>query len=104
MLMFIMIIASCFRGVGRSVRAMEDAVTQRRDQLFVWAMGAALFAHVITFMSVSYFDQNIVNWYLLLAMIATATDQFVRAQPREHEQADLLESNSQVYGESRLAF
>jgi hypothetical protein len=76
--LFIMIIARGFQGVGRSVRAMED-VEPRRDQLFVWAMGAALLAHVVTYMSTSYFDQNIVNWYLLLAMISSAANQYVRA-------------------------
>ena len=78
MFLFIMIIARCFQGVGRSVRAMED-VEPRRDQLCVWAMGAALFAHVVTYMSTSYFDQNGVNWYLLLAMISTGSGLFIPA-------------------------
>jgi hypothetical protein len=103
MFLFIMIIASCFQGVGRSVRAMED-VEPRRDQLCVWAMGAALLAHVVTYMSTSYFDQNIVNWYMLLAMIATATDQFVRTQPREHAQVEQFETDAEVHYESRLGF
>ena len=44
-----------------------------RCDFALWAMGAALFAHAITFLSISYFDQNFVNWYLLLALISTAT-------------------------------
>jgi ABC-type Mn2+/Zn2+ transport system permease subunit len=43
----------------------------------LWAMGAALFAHAVTFISVSYFDQNFVNWYLLLAIIGTLTGPFL---------------------------
>ena len=34
-------------------------------------MGCALIVHVFSFISVSYFDQNFVNWYMLLAIIAT---------------------------------
>ena len=36
-----------------------------------WAFGEALFAHAVTYISVTYFDQNFVNWYLLLAMISS---------------------------------
>jgi hypothetical protein len=82
---------------------MED-VQPRRDQLCVWAMGAALLAHVVSYISVSYWDQNIVNWYMLLAMIATATDQFVRAQPREHAQVEQFQNDAEVQYESHLAF
>jgi hypothetical protein len=37
---------------------------------FAWALGAALFAHAVTFISVSYFDQNVIIFYLLLASIS----------------------------------
>jgi len=69
MLLFIAIIVYCFKGLGRALRAIEDQSFAAR--ITVWSMGAALFAHTMTFFSVSYFDQIIVIWYLLLAMIAT---------------------------------
>jgi hypothetical protein len=68
MLLFIAILVRCFRGVGRSARVAESL----RDKRFIWAIGAALTSHAVSFMSVAYFDQNVVNWYLLLAMISTA--------------------------------
>ena len=37
-------------------------------------MGIMLFAHMVTFIAVTYFDQMIVFWYLLLAMISTVND------------------------------
>jgi hypothetical protein len=37
---------------------------------FIWAMGAALFANVIAFVGISYWDQTQVGWYALLAMIS----------------------------------
>jgi hypothetical protein len=36
----------------------------------VWALGASLFAHAVSFMSVSYFDQSFVALYVTLAAIA----------------------------------
>lgn len=75
MFLFIAIIVCCFRGVGRTVREMENE--SRSTQLYLWALGAALFAHVVNYMGVPYFDQNVVNWYLLLAIISTLTGPFL---------------------------
>ena len=41
----------------------------RRQQFFVWAFGASLLANVVGFFGISYFDQTIVVWYAILAMI-----------------------------------
>jgi hypothetical protein len=77
MLLFIWIIVSAFRLVGSTWRAMADIGEPVASQFFVWGLGAALFAHVVSYISVSYFDQNFVNWYLLLAMIATVGNEFL---------------------------
>lgn len=69
MILFISILVYGFKSVGRAVRLARDE--SLRVRLFVWGMGAALFAHAVGFISISYFDQNVVNWYLLLAMIST---------------------------------
>jgi len=71
MLLFILVIVRCFGAVGLTVGALDEK--SRELQFCVWALGAALFSHVVTFLSVSYFDQNFVNWYLLLAIISTAS-------------------------------
>jgi hypothetical protein len=67
MALFIAIIVLAFRDVGVGVR--KQPIRGIRFQ--VWAMGCALIVHVFSFISVSYFDQNFVNWYMLLAIIAT---------------------------------
>lgn len=36
----------------------------------VWAFGVSLLGHCLSFLSVSYFDQIIVIWYWLLAVMA----------------------------------
>ena len=71
MILFILTIVFCFRAVGRTVRRLP-ATHGGDERRLVWALGAALFAHAASFMSISYFDQNVVNWYMLLAMIGTA--------------------------------
>ena len=72
MVLFIYVIVQCFRGLGK---AQHIAVSHPLGKRFcVWAIGAALFAHVVTFFSVSYFDQSIVFWYMLLAIISSITD------------------------------
>lgn len=71
MVAFIVIIIFCFRELGKSNFVLKD---QSKDlKIFSWSLGAALFAHILSFMAVSYFDQIIVFWYLLLAMISVFT-------------------------------
>jgi hypothetical protein len=76
MILFIAIVAIAFKGVGRAVVG-SDGKKPEAEVRMLWALGAALFAHAVTFISVSYFDQNFVNWYLLLAVIGTLTGPFL---------------------------
>jgi hypothetical protein len=62
---FIGVIVVTFSNLGRAIR-FAPANSRR----FLWAIGATVFAHVMTFLSVAYFDQNSVNWCLVLAMSA----------------------------------
>jgi hypothetical protein len=75
LILFLTIIVRSFRAIGRALRALPDQPVGAR--LCLWALGTALFAHTVTFLSIQYFDQNFVNWYLLLAMISTATGAFI---------------------------
>ena len=77
MLLFIWIIARSFKYVGLSEETAEEWERPPCEQFLIWGLGASLFTHVVSYMSVSYFDQNIVNWYLLLAIIATTGHQYL---------------------------
>jgi hypothetical protein len=70
MILFTTIVVLCFSRVGRLLRTSRGE--SKRSRLFLWAIGATLFSHVMSFMSVSYFDQNVVNWFLTLAAVAAA--------------------------------
>jgi hypothetical protein len=64
------IIVVGFKYIGRARRAAE---ADKNEELFIWALGACLFANLVAFFGISYFDQTIVGWYAVLAMIAAVT-------------------------------
>jgi hypothetical protein len=71
LILFVAVIVYCFIAIGQCVaRAPNRPVAQR---MIFWCLGAALFSQSVNFLSVSYWDQNIVNWYLLLAMISSGS-------------------------------
>ena len=65
--LFLAMIVLGFKTVGRCV---SDGQLPRQGAIMVWAFGVSLFAHCLSFFSVSYFDQIIVIWYWLLAVMA----------------------------------
>jgi hypothetical protein len=69
--LFIAILASGFRVVGETVQAKEGVFPEYH--FVFWTLGAALFTHCVTAMSVSYFDQSFLFLYLTLAMIDSAS-------------------------------
>jgi hypothetical protein len=65
--LFLALIVSCFKIIGRAVRAADDDLSGARLR---WAMGVSLACHCTAFISISYFDQIQVFWFWLLAVIA----------------------------------
>ena len=80
--LFALILVIAFRRVGRTL-ALDGHGAQDPSGWFAWALGASLFAHAVSFVSVSYFDQSFVALYLTLAAIGAAavTQDARRAQP-----------------------
>lgn len=79
MVLFIILLVQAFRILGKGLALMEDQPFP--IQFTLWALGTSLFVHVVSFFSVSYFDQIIVIWYLLLAMISLVASV---SEDREH--------------------
>jgi hypothetical protein len=67
--LFLVIIIVCFKGIGQKLRT-EAAASP--SGFLIWALGVTLFAHCLSFISVTYFDQIIVIWYWLLAAVCLA--------------------------------
>jgi len=69
MLLFIIILITGFSFLGKTLRNMTD--TSQKMHFTVWTLGASLFGHAATFLSVSYYDQSFVFLYLTLALIGS---------------------------------
>ena len=67
---FILLLAVLVYGFKYVGQARSAAGKDKKRTLFIWAIGSALFANVIAFFGISYFDQSIVPWYGLLAIIS----------------------------------
>lgn len=67
LILFILIIGYCFQGLGKTRHMLADQLSYR--QIIPWVLGSALFAHSVTFISVSYFDQMRLMWVFLLSII-----------------------------------
>jgi hypothetical protein len=76
MLLFIAVLAKGFSFVGQTLR--QSAALPAESRFMIWALGASLFAHTATFISVSYFDQSFVFIYLTLAAISSVWSGTVR--------------------------
>jgi hypothetical protein len=68
--LFIAILSCSFGMIGKARRRSEAL---RRQEWFFWCMGAALYANVMGFWGIDYFDVIRGWWYIFLAMIPAAT-------------------------------
>ena len=82
--------------------------SDRKQAWLLWCLGAALFAHVIAYFGIGYFDQMQFAWFALLASISTAVSEAARIFQRR---GDLLFSGALQsseaplpQGESQLAY
>lgn len=74
--LFVVLLHRSFSAIGRCRKTVE----RHPDEWLFWSLGAALFAHVIVFLGLDYFDQIRSLWFIFLAMASTATLS-VRSRP-----------------------
>lgn len=67
LLFFIIIISKCFQFVGKAIAKQTNIQYQK----LIWGLGVVLLIHAITFLSISYYDQMVIFYYLLIAMISS---------------------------------
>jgi hypothetical protein len=70
-----MISRSCAK-IGVARKAVEGL----RKEWLLWFLGAALFANLVAFFGVNYFDQVKMVWFALLAMISATTTSIMQAK------------------------
>ena len=77
--LFVVVIAVGFKYLRRA--RLEQRV-DRASEHFIWALWASLFANAVAFFGISYWDQTVVAWYALLAIIsATAISGLASSTP-----------------------
>jgi hypothetical protein len=79
----VMISRSCAK-IGIARKAVEGF---RREWSF-WFLGAAMFANLVAFFGVNYFDQVKVIWFVLLAMISATTASVMQVQKLQTSSAE----------------
>jgi hypothetical protein len=87
-LSFIVLISRSFGRLGTMRKQVEG---DKRQEWLYWSLGAVLFAHLFAFFGVSYFDQNQMWWYALLAMISARTSGLRSVRPSERGEKPALE-------------
>ncbi len=88
MLLFILIIALAFGGVGRSWRKFSAS---RYKVAICWALGVSLLTHAAMFIAIAitYAHQNLIVWYFLLAAIAgVAPERLASRRSRAREKVE----------------
>ena len=68
--LFITVLVLGFQRIGAARKlSVSDPYSERR----LWMLGACLFANLVAFVGITYFDQTQVAWFALLAMISSIT-------------------------------
>lgn len=71
LVLLILILVRCFRHLGLAMRELR--VQSSVAEVLLWGLGCALFSHVVTVFSVTYFDQLYVVLWSCLAIISSIT-------------------------------
>jgi len=90
LVLFIAIVSRAFGALGMA----RKVAGTRGEEWRIWFLGAALFAHILAYFGVSYFDQTQVVWFVLLAIIAATTGALVQSD----DQAETLAEAPTVVG------
>jgi hypothetical protein len=67
--LFIALISKCLGRIGTKRKLVSG---NRNEEWFFWCLGSAMFSHLVVFIGIDYFDQMLLAWFVLLAMISTS--------------------------------
>jgi hypothetical protein len=88
LVVFICFLALIWVGFRKLTEARMAEGVDRKQQWFLWLLGAALFTHCVAYFGVDYYDQSRFAWYATLAMISAATAPILRATAAAERPAD----------------
>jgi hypothetical protein len=94
---FISVIVYGFKYAGRARKAAPD----KEQELFLWALVATVLAYTVAFFGISLWDQSIVEWYSVLAIISAVAVPF--AHPAEEQTKSDVESEPKMAPDYAIA-
>jgi hypothetical protein len=74
---FVLVISRSFAMLGDARKAVDG---DKDQEWMLWCLGSAMFANVVGFFGVNYFDQSRVWWFILLAMISAIASPIVQGK------------------------
>jgi len=74
MILYTVTVVYQFKGVHIAMEAAEALNFPMERRMFIWSIGAAMVAHILSLTSITYFDQIVAFYYMLAAMISHASD------------------------------
>lgn len=77
LLLLFFLIWRVFQGIGKARAAFEN---DDRKQFMYWSIGAMMFAQCTAYFGIAYFDQAVVAWYALLAIVVALTADYLGAR------------------------
>ena len=101
LILFITLIVRCYRWTGRTLRTLErrDDLTRRERtgwQYLLWGTGASLTAHCASFISVCYFGQMEIIWFMFLGLVASLWPAFVTYPKRQAARSGKADARSRA--------
>jgi hypothetical protein len=78
LVLFIALIVCAFSKIGVMRKSWEHHPASERQ---AWALGICLFSNVVAFFGITYFDQTMIVWLTILALISSAKIAGVKARP-----------------------
>jgi hypothetical protein len=79
---FIAMFVFCFKRIGVARKAVVGC---RSREWQIWFLGVMMFAQILAYMGIDYFDQSKFVWYTLLAIIPAATMRVQASVPKEQK-------------------
>jgi len=79
LVLLIMMLVRCFRYLGLAMRQFRTQGSEA--EVFFWGLGGALFAHVVTLFSVTYWDQLYVVLWGTMAIISSVASEALAHEP-----------------------
>lgn len=84
LILFIYVLKKCYSAIGNSIIALEkERAEEKVKTIIIWSLGCTLTTHVVNLISVSYWDQFNVIWYMVLAMISSITSKYASVKYTE---------------------